>query len=86
MKDVIIIGAGPCGLSAAMECQRQGLSSLIIEKTLLSTPFICIRPACSSSVQPLYWRLVMYLLPHPMTSLTAMKHSSITAAPPSSMG
>jgi len=35
MKDVIIIGAGPCGLSAAIECQRQGLSSLIIEKNFI---------------------------------------------------
>lgn len=32
MEDVIIIGAGPCGLSAAIECQRAGLSTLIIEK------------------------------------------------------
>ncbi|OKP73076.1 hypothetical protein A3844_08150 [Paenibacillus helianthi] len=35
MKDVIIIGAGPCGLSAAIECQHQGLSSLIIEKNFI---------------------------------------------------
>ena len=35
MKDVIIIGAGPCGLSAAIECKRQGLSSLIIEKNFI---------------------------------------------------
>ncbi|WP_151736255.1 YpdA family putative bacillithiol disulfide reductase [Paenibacillus tengchongensis] len=35
MKDVIIIGAGPCGLSAAIECQKQGLSSLIIEKNFI---------------------------------------------------
>lgn len=35
MKDVIIIGAGPCGLSAAIECHRQGLSSLIIEKNFI---------------------------------------------------
>ncbi|MRN54613.1 YpdA family putative bacillithiol disulfide reductase [Paenibacillus monticola] len=35
MKDVIIIGAGPCGLSTAMECQRQGLTSLIIEKNFI---------------------------------------------------
>lgn len=35
MKDVIIVGAGPCGLSAAIECQRQGLSSLIIEKNFI---------------------------------------------------
>jgi thioredoxin reductase (NADPH) len=35
MKDVLIIGAGPCGLSAAIECQRQGLSSLIIEKNFI---------------------------------------------------
>lgn len=32
MQDVIIIGAGPCGLSAAIECSRQGLSTQIIEK------------------------------------------------------
>lgn len=32
MEDVIIIGAGPCGLSAAIECQKRGLSALIIEK------------------------------------------------------
>ncbi|NGM81038.1 YpdA family putative bacillithiol disulfide reductase [Paenibacillus sp. 7124] len=32
MHDVIIIGAGPCGLSAAIECRRQGLSAIIVEK------------------------------------------------------
>lgn len=32
MKDIIIIGGGPCGLSAAIECGKQGLSSVIIEK------------------------------------------------------
>ncbi|MGG3279603.1 YpdA family putative bacillithiol disulfide reductase [Paenibacillus solani] len=32
MLDVLIIGAGPCGLSAAIECSRQGLSSEIIDK------------------------------------------------------
>lgn len=31
-KDVIIIGGGPCGLSAAIECQKLGLSAHIIEK------------------------------------------------------
>lgn len=32
MQDIIIIGGGPCGLSAAIECGRRGLKSLIIEK------------------------------------------------------
>lgn len=32
MQDVIIVGAGPCGLSAAIECERLGLNTLIIEK------------------------------------------------------
>ncbi|MDO7905730.1 YpdA family putative bacillithiol disulfide reductase [Paenibacillus sp. JX-17] len=32
MEDVIIIGGGPCGLSAAIECSKAGLSTLIIEK------------------------------------------------------
>lgn len=32
MEDVIIIGAGPCGLSAAAELQDQGYDPLVIEK------------------------------------------------------
>jgi thioredoxin reductase (NADPH) len=35
MEDVIIIGAGPCGLSAAIELQRTGLNPLIIEKNVV---------------------------------------------------
>ncbi|GAB6989026.1 YpdA family putative bacillithiol disulfide reductase [Paenibacillus pini] len=35
MQDVIIIGAGPCGLSAAIECGRRGLTTRIIEKHCL---------------------------------------------------
>ncbi len=32
MHDLIIIGAGPAGLSAAIEAQKQGLTYLVIEK------------------------------------------------------
>ncbi len=32
MEEVIIIGAGPCGISAAIECKKQGIEPLIIEK------------------------------------------------------
>lgn len=35
VEDVIIIGAGPCGLSAAIELQRAGLNPLIIEKNVV---------------------------------------------------
>ncbi|MFD1427787.1 YpdA family putative bacillithiol disulfide reductase [Kroppenstedtia sanguinis] len=35
MEDVIIIGAGPCGLSAAVEAKRRGLNPLVIEKGCL---------------------------------------------------
>ncbi|GEL76137.1 YpdA family putative bacillithiol disulfide reductase [Tenuibacillus multivorans] len=31
-EEVIIIGAGPCGMSAALELQKQGIEPLIIEK------------------------------------------------------
>lgn len=32
MEQVIIIGAGPCGLSAALELKKNGIDSLILEK------------------------------------------------------
>ncbi|MFC7442155.1 YpdA family putative bacillithiol disulfide reductase [Laceyella putida] len=35
MFDVIVVGAGPCGLSAAIELQKEGLEPLIIEKGCL---------------------------------------------------
>ncbi|WNR42153.1 YpdA family putative bacillithiol disulfide reductase [Paenibacillus roseipurpureus] len=35
MENVIVIGAGPCGLSAAVALQREGLSPLLIEKNCI---------------------------------------------------
>jgi thioredoxin reductase (NADPH) len=35
MEEVIIVGAGPCGLSAAVELQKRGISPLIIEKNAI---------------------------------------------------
>ena len=32
MKDLIIIGGGPTGINCAIEAQRQGLDTLILEK------------------------------------------------------
>ena len=37
MKDLIIIGAGPAGISAAWEAQKLGLNYLVIEKKLIGT-------------------------------------------------
>ncbi|MCS1350959.1 YpdA family putative bacillithiol disulfide reductase [Mechercharimyces sp. CAU 1602] len=36
MYDVIVIGAGPCGLSVAIECKKRGLTPLVIEKGCLA--------------------------------------------------
>lgn len=35
MSDVVIVGAGPCGISAAIELKREGFDPLIIEKGCL---------------------------------------------------
>lgn len=35
MIDVLIIGGGPCGLSAAIECTLRGLNTIILEKKCL---------------------------------------------------
>lgn len=35
MEKVIIIGAGPCGLAAAVECKRRGMDPLVIDKGCL---------------------------------------------------
>lgn len=32
MEEVLIVGAGPCGISVAIECKKRGLEPLIIEK------------------------------------------------------
>lgn len=31
-RNVIVVGGGPCGLSAAIELQKKGLDVLVIEK------------------------------------------------------
>ncbi|MCS7462005.1 YpdA family putative bacillithiol disulfide reductase [Paenibacillus doosanensis] len=36
MEEIIIVGAGPCGLSAALELQKLGLDPLIIEKSCIA--------------------------------------------------
>lgn len=41
MEDVIIIGAGPCGLSAAAELQDKGFNPLIIEKENVAYSISC---------------------------------------------
>lgn len=39
-EQTIIIGAGPCGLSCALELQKADINPLIIEKEILSKQFI----------------------------------------------
>ena len=40
MYDIIIVGAGPVGLSCAIQAQREGLSALVIEKGALVNSFV----------------------------------------------
>jgi thioredoxin reductase (NADPH) len=40
MRDVVIIGAGPVGLAAAIEAQRAGLDTLVVEKGALCNSFL----------------------------------------------
>ncbi|MDB5270589.1 MAG: hypothetical protein JWP58_3629 [Hymenobacter sp.] len=40
MLDVLIIGAGPVGLACALECQRRGLATAIVEKGALVNSLI----------------------------------------------
>lgn len=41
MEDVVIIGAGPCGLSAAAELQDRGFNPLVIEKENIVHSITC---------------------------------------------
>ena len=41
MHDVIIVGAGPAGSSAAIHCNKLGLKTLILEKSKFPRDKIC---------------------------------------------
>ena len=52
MSDVIIIGAGPAGLSASISCARFGLKVLVIDEFM--KPREIVRTVASRA----YWRMV----------------------------
>lgn len=61
MLDVIIIGAGPCGLSAAIECQRRGLQVLVLEKHCLVHSIYSYPTYMQFLVRPNCWKSGMSL-------------------------
>lgn len=61
-EKAIIIGGGPCGLSAAIAFKQIGIDALVIEKGMSSIVFIIIQHIKPFSVQVKSLRLVMSLL------------------------
>jgi len=44
VRDVIIVGAGPSGLSAAIACKQREIDYQVLEQVCWSIPFIAFRP------------------------------------------
>ena len=79
MEDVIIIGGGPCGLSAAIECERLGLSAVIVEKYNIVQSIYLYPTHMQFLAQRNCSRSEMSRSVRQMTNLFATRHSPIIA-------
>lgn len=70
MEDVVIIGAGPCGLSAAAELQDQGFDPLVIEKENVVHSITCYPTNMEFFSTPALLEIagVPFITPHPKPS------------------
>lgn len=70
MEDVVIIGAGPCGLSAAAELQDQGFDPLVIEKENVVHSIACYPTNLEFFSTPALLEIadVPFITPHPKPS------------------
>lgn len=70
MEDVVIVGAGPCGLSAAAELQDQGLDPLVIEKENVVHSITCYPTNMEFFSTPALLEIagVPFITPHPKPS------------------
>jgi len=70
IEDVVIVGAGPCGLSAAAELQDQGFDPLVIEKENVVHSITCYPTNMEFFSTPALLEIagVPFITPHPKPS------------------
>jgi len=76
MEDVVVIGAGPCGLSAAAELQDQGFDPLVIEKENIVHSITCYPTNMEFFSTPALLEIagVPFITPHPKPSRLEALH------------
>lgn len=82
MEELIIIGAGPCGLSAAVEAKRRGFNPLVIEKGCLLQSVYGFPVHMKFFSTPELLEIGGFPLSRPVRNPTGWKPSNITGGWP----